>query len=45
MQVLYKGTYIGSWSRLENNDQDKKKITMVCQKLETVSMKIFAEHG
>jgi hypothetical protein len=46
MQVLYRGTYwLCFWSQLKNNDQDKKKITEACLKLETVAMEIFADHG
>jgi hypothetical protein len=46
MQVLYRGTYwLRFWSQLENDDQDKEKITMAYRKLETVAMEIFADHG
>jgi hypothetical protein len=44
--MLYRGTHwLCFWSKLEIDDQDKKKITVACRKLETVAMEIFAGHG
>jgi hypothetical protein len=46
MQVLYRGTHgLRFWSQLESDDQDKEKITIACQKLETVAMQIFVDRG
>jgi hypothetical protein len=46
MHVLYGGTHwLCFWSHLENDDEDKEKVTMACQKLETVAMELFAGHG
>jgi hypothetical protein len=46
MHVLYGGTHwLRFWSHLENDDEDKEKVTMACQKLETMAMELFAGHG
>jgi hypothetical protein len=39
MHVLYRTTHwLRFWSQLENDDQEKKKIGVACQKLEVVAM-------
>jgi hypothetical protein len=46
LRFLFRGTHwLRFWTPMERHDQDKEALRMTCQKMETIAMEIFADHG
>jgi hypothetical protein len=46
MHALYRGTHwLRFWAQMEQHDQDKDTIKVVCRKMESIAMQIFIDHG